>query len=57
MASFGQNWKISLPGSIYGFGVLKLLRFHFGNLLSIIGEVVWLLHENQIETLKTEVYL
>lgn len=41
MASFGQNWKISLPGSIYGFGVLKFLRFHFGNLVAIIGEVVW----------------
>ena len=41
MASFGQNWKISPPGSFYGFGVLKLLRFHFGNLVAIIGEVVW----------------
>lgn len=41
MAPFDQNWKISLQGSVFAFGDLKLFRFHFGNLVAMIGEVVW----------------
>lgn len=41
MASFDQNWKISLQGSVFAFGGLKLFRFHFGNFVAMRGEVVW----------------
>lgn len=40
MASFDQNWKISLLRSVFAVGGLKLLRFHFGNLSAMIGREV-----------------
>lgn len=38
MAPFDQNWKVSLEGSVLAVGGLKLFRFHFGNLVTMIGE-------------------
>lgn len=41
MASFDQNWKISLLGLVFAFGSLKLFRFHFSNFVAITGEMAW----------------